>query len=581
MGRKSTACQNCRSIKALCTKQLPCVRCKRLLLSCRYEPTTFLENDHRKPRPKAGITKAKHTKSQSGCLGCRRRRKKCDEKQPACSDCERLRLPCIRPGDVHELGGRSECGVESHVEETADALLALDAFGLWAATDSPGRRGQDTTASLTSFSDWLALIETENIAETISNADLAGSTALVNTGHFGDDGSENVATFLPCTALNKLTGVTLDAVAKWRAVEKYLLDHFLQSVSRALVIAEDNVDPFLCVVVPMALKNTMVQHALFALSACHLSRIYPVFESDFYFHRSKALQELMCELEDLTAPICAVAATLLLTFTEICTGTSRKWIIHLHGARALLSQGVSDMAGPPADTLIEIYNYLSCMASVTSEMAPGRLGDSLQLSSSNATPSTSAFIHPLLGLSASIYESLASISRFAARTRNKHPSLEELEETKEIERALKAWQPPKVAAHNESRNFTEARAMGFALQQATIMRLQQITKRLENNDPNITKAADGILSALSLIRPGSEMEGHMLFPLFMAGVGSITKPHRLTIEYRLKVMEATIGFGNISIAHKVLAEIWRKANEGELMDWEGLMRCKYPGFIFV
>lgn len=239
------------------------------------------------------------------------------------------------------------------------------------------------------------------------------------------------------------------------------------------------------------------------------------------------------------------------------------------------------MTGSPADTLIEIYNYLSCMSSLTSEMAPGRLGDNLQLSSSSVTSSTSAFIHPLLGLSTSIFESLASISRFASRTRNKTPLLEELEETREIERALKAWQPPKVPALNETRNFTEARALGFALQQAAIMRLQQITKRLENDDPQITKAADGILSALSLIRPGSEMEAHMLFPLFMAGVGSITKPHRLTIEYRLNVMEATIGFGNISIAHKILDEIWRNANEGELMDWEELIRSKYPAFIFL
>ena len=211
--------------------------------------------------------------------------------------------------------------MESDVQESAGELLALDAIGLWTAIDSPARQGQDRTAGLTSFSDWLALVETENIAETINNANLTGSTALVNTGHFGEDGSENVATFLPRTALNKLVGVSLDAVAKWRAVERYLLDHFLQSVSRALVIAEDTINPFLRVVVPMGLENTMVKHALFALSACHLSRIYPVFENDFYFHRSKALQELMCELENLTASICAVAATLLLTFAEVSSTT--------------------------------------------------------------------------------------------------------------------------------------------------------------------------------------------------------------------------------------------------------------------
>ena len=214
-------------------------------------------------------------------------------------------------------GGQRGSNVENDLQGTADELLALDAFGVWAAVDSPERYGHDSTTSLASFSDWLALIESENIAATIDNANLAGSTALVNLGQFGADGSKNVATFLPCTALDDLAGVTLDAVTTWKAVERHLLNHFLQSVSRALAISDDNVNPFLRVVVPMALKNDMVKHALAALSACHLSRIYPVFENDLCAHRSKALQQLMSELENHTASLCTVAATLLLTLTEV------------------------------------------------------------------------------------------------------------------------------------------------------------------------------------------------------------------------------------------------------------------------
>lgn len=148
-----------------------------------------------------------------------------------------------------------------------------------------------------------------------------------------------------------------------------------------------------------------------------------------------------------------------------------------------------------------------------------------------------------------------------------------------IEVDVKSWRPPEI--YEETPAFAEARAMGYALQQAITMRLFQITQKLENDHPKMTKISEQILSALSLIRPGSNVECRMLFPLFMAGVSSMTKSHRLTIEYRLNVMETTIGFGCISIAHRILDEIWRKANHGQIMDWEDLMKSKYPGFVFL
>ncbi|MBA7491294.1 hypothetical protein ES702_01839 [subsurface metagenome] len=33
-------------------------------------------------------------RTRTGCLSCRRRRKKCDDRRPRCSPCQRLRLPC-------------------------------------------------------------------------------------------------------------------------------------------------------------------------------------------------------------------------------------------------------------------------------------------------------------------------------------------------------------------------------------------------------------------------------------------------------------------------------------------------------
>ncbi|KAL2012766.1 hypothetical protein VTN00DRAFT_291 [Thermoascus crustaceus] len=42
-------------------------------------------------------TRKSHTKSRRGCLECKRRHKKCDEKKPQCSNCKRCVVECIWP----------------------------------------------------------------------------------------------------------------------------------------------------------------------------------------------------------------------------------------------------------------------------------------------------------------------------------------------------------------------------------------------------------------------------------------------------------------------------------------------------
>lgn len=76
-----------------------------------------------------------------------------------------------------------------------------------------------------------------------------------------------LSTLLPATALNNLARVTPEAIIGWSIGEKYLLTHFLQVVSRALVVVDDDANPFLLHVVPLALTYEPVRHATVALVA--------------------------------------------------------------------------------------------------------------------------------------------------------------------------------------------------------------------------------------------------------------------------------------------------------------------------
>lgn len=287
------------------------MRCERLSISCSYPDVGIASG------PKRILTKnGEHARSKAGCLNCRRRRKKCDEQQPTCSDCQRLGLDCVS----------RTAGKLVHTQPVLDHVAHSTAPDDANVPNASGPRSQ--VNNITGFlegdqpspiADWIALIDRENTTSLYKPANLADSAALVDLPvPCPIDDEVGYATYLPATALSNLTGITLETLTTWSIGERHLLNHFLQSVSRILVLVEDEDNPFLRIIVPMALESTMVRHSLVALSACHLSRVYPSYERAFLFHRSFALHELKAGLNDRESIEWTLATTLLLCLSEVC-----------------------------------------------------------------------------------------------------------------------------------------------------------------------------------------------------------------------------------------------------------------------
>jgi len=147
-----------------------------------------------------------------------------------------------------------------------------------------------------------------------------------------------------------------------------------------------------------------------------------------------------------------------------------------------------------------------------------------------------------------------------------------------IEKSLQTWPPPNHEAENTA--LREVTALAIATKWAALMRLHQVVSGYNVTHPKVKAAVTNILSAVSIIRPGSKTEAHILFPLFMAGVGSAMKSDRLTVEYRLRLMETIIGFGNINGAHRALNAIWQRMNAGEMaINWLLLLETSYPEIV--
>jgi transcriptional activator protein UGA3 len=232
------------------------------------------------------------------------------------------------------------------------------------------------------------------------------------------------------------------------------------------------------------------------------------------------------------------------------------------------------------DFLIDLYDYLCSVAAITSDNVPRPFSKKFGLT----TPGPSG-IHPLFGIASDLYTILARINHLAL-SRDSFLNVSEASFTQEtlqtearaIELSLQSWSPP--GGENDTPDTTESTAAAFAVQWATMLRLREVAPLTTDGEQNTTKGpVDYILSALSLIRSGSQNEARMLFPVFMAGVSSTTKASRLTLEFRISLMKTTIGFGNIASAHQTLDEVWRRANKGETYEWRFLMRQMAPGMV--
>ncbi|KPI45068.1 uncharacterized protein AB675_2604 [Cyphellophora attinorum] len=514
-----------------------------------------------------------HTRSTDGCVNCFKRHKKCDQKLPVCTDCLRLRTECVpRKKDDNRK-------VHRDIKDSPSSQVSPQ-FSSPEATQQ--RHVPPIESRSPNFNDWIALVDEDESANRASRPNLSHSSALIYVPELYKGQSLTDATSSrQINALSKYTGFAADSVRDWSVGDRHLLNHFLQAISRALVVGGDDMNPYLRYIAPMAFRSTAVRHALLTLSASHLSRVYPDFENDLLYHRSMVFDQLKLELERNGNTVHILATALLLCLLEICEGRSRKWLLHLRGSQVLASQLPETDREPAAMFLADLCRYLCCVTSVTSHLVPlPRSGLDRERGFDLGSPTTE--LHPLFGVCDAFYDVVALISKLRrekrAREGRSDPTASQDMDT--LMRALDGWSPPDTIGR--SNEFGEAVAGAICMKWAAILyaRWTLLGEQTTTSD-QIQTATRSILSELSLIRPGSHICTHLLFPLMMAGLGSFSKGDRLTVEYRLNLVEGLLGFGNITVLHKLLDEVWTRANRLEKVDWEYLLETTYPSLALI
>jgi hypothetical protein len=186
-------------------------------------------------------------RSRSGCLSCRRRKKKCDETKPICAACLRNALSCVWP-DTSPLGAAPEVVSTPQLQTQTFPARSVPASDAWALTIGAPRD-----------------LPTITIPASPSSFPLLGSAA---------SGSET-----------------------WR-----LLDHYLKDTANRLACLQDSENPFLHTILPVALGDELIMNSILALSGVHMMQRLPrlnlEMQSLTWSRYTRALQQLRLALSE-------------------------------------------------------------------------------------------------------------------------------------------------------------------------------------------------------------------------------------------------------------------------------------------
>ncbi|PFH57874.1 hypothetical protein XA68_14468 [Ophiocordyceps unilateralis] len=629
MGSESRpVCHRCAQIKQACDGSLPCARCVRLSLPCRPRNSTAAatsasaEDDVHGEMPKARIRRV-----QTGCLMCKRRKKKCDETKPRCGDCRRLCLDCAWPPERHGRAKAAAAAVQGHTAvvqgHTAahdafvpatkpqmsmmelpvrtspspvstpvcrrhgshDSLVSHDAAATSSYTRRPPHdpspdRSSVITASATPAPPVAApppdMILDMMSPDTVS-WDMTGSpSGWMDAVTPASSGSP--AASLHSTPSSSLSIYVPQLLPQLNAPQdKALLNHYSTIVSSILSRRCSPTNPYNHYLLPMAQGNDLVLHCILALSANHWRKLQPKLNDRGLVHKGKATQALARLLPhvDRTSADIALVSSLLLCMTELFDGTSEGWKLHLKGAKRLLmtlKKQQGDMMTGHYKFLLRLARFLDS-AATTSTCRPPLIGEeeaeAVALDRMTSTPDEED--SAVYGIPKELFHLIDRVNTLAdLRSTRVDESSEAAfrDHANEIEDRINHWSyerggMSRVASWTLSPAHDDVAYATSAFECAIRLRLHQIVEGYELTDPKVSNYVEGILDSVQKIRYGSPLESCLIFPLVMAGGACWKLEHRLIIQDRLLIMERTCGFGYIYNARDLVERVWSRRDQAE------------------
>jgi Fungal specific transcription factor domain/Fungal Zn(2)-Cys(6) binuclear cluster domain len=227
----------------------------------------------------AEVLRPRRTRVKSGCLCCRLRKKKCDEKRPICSGCDRNKLICSWPSDSPGAGGSSDLGWRSRLQ----------------SGESVGRAGSTL----------------------MTNSSATGSSSRTERAQ-----NQTIKTQprSPCPSSQIRLSEMFGTAALKHPSSRILFEHYIKSTSQLLCHIRGPETPFITCVIPLARTDPMIMDCVLAISGAHLScsSSAPEVHLASSTHYALALRQFKHTLTKAVSGKGLKPANLLLTALMLC-----------------------------------------------------------------------------------------------------------------------------------------------------------------------------------------------------------------------------------------------------------------------
>ncbi|KAL2370139.1 hypothetical protein BDBG_04826 [Blastomyces gilchristii SLH14081] len=459
---------------------------------------------------------------RSGCLTCKTRKKKCDGQ---ISSVDNRCRACIRLGLVCE---------QSPLRKVA-----------------PRRRTLTTEVATT--------------PENISNKQQETQSQARSDGKMGDSQDQTPPNYSE-DSLN--------------SIEPLLLKYFLSDVAPLCSILQQDGASFCSVLLPMAIVDSSLLHALFTYASVHFDATAPVSTAisprtrlGFETHVARGISNAIARN---TVTESTVACALVVSTAHVIGGDTSRWLLHLQGAGHLISH-----LGPPrllkipdGAFLLRYFAYHDIMAALSTGRHPSIEGVYWALNIDGDVHSADSFV----GLAHHIFRHITSICAFVADTSDLDASsscdrlANETLRAETIAHALRSQDLHLQLRYTD--NYSEAlvhhaEAFRFAALFHLYRRLLHICGPSAIYEQHMVECVQRIFSHVSLVPLNLYCEIGLLFPLFMAGIGGANDASAVHyIQNRLDYIETWTKFKHVTRTRELLQLLW----DQKRTDWEVVLR---------
>lgn len=542
-------------------------------------------------------------RSRSGCLTCRRRKKRCDECRPICNACMRLRLQCTYPlpGD-RKNKKKKKTGIDLPAAEKPSGTSGENLVGFEAPFKPESiidhSRCVEFSPSLVgdlSFPLHFTDVCFESLdASSAPPPPLDLTTATYHTpevpDHLNTDNSTTTMKQVQFQPMSCSSSDVADAEPKpTLAVLKQtypdlgpeeikLFQYFRDKQSQLMSVSTLN--HFRSVFLAMSLRFKPVLHGILAWASFHsgneemgkryLSESAKYLQDDEVVPRSK--EEVL-------------AVLLIMASAKICSGDVSDWRQYMLWAAKVIHQRgglTSFMESESVRWLLKNFAYKSIM--MTSSLSAPTL-----FSSSDFefifSQSTAKLPDSLCACCEPIFVTFAMINELSREIRVA-PNDDDLcfsIQTKAYAIEQQVWKErpdPEILINLDSEELKLQVMLFEAFQQVAVLHLYQSVLRLNSSCVLIRCGHHHLLKFLTPLLT-TQVEGCLIFPLFIAGICCADAGRREWILELFAAMSKRISAGNVQRVESLMKEVWlHDENGNKYVDWNEIADNKGLTFSF-